>query len=448
MPQPPQYNRLYNLTEYATANPAAPYDAAKLDAELDAVEASFYQALINLALIQRDDGALKNNIVTLDSLDSSVASLLTANESTVRGAWVTGTAYALKDVVTQSSVTYICAVAHTSGTFATDLAAVKWLALNAGSSVAASAVSFTPAGSVAAVTVQAAIEEVDSEKLAKASNLLDVGSRATAFTNLVAGGGTMTGGLTFSGARLNEAQGANVASAATIDLDAATGNLVDVTGTTGITAITLSQGREAVVRFTGVLTLTNSASLDLIGGADITTAAGDRAVFRGYAAGVVRCMAYNRADGSPLVSLLTTPTINGAVSGTSLAAQSDMETGTSTSLLVTPGRVKSHPGVLKAFAIVTVSGGTPTLEAESYGVSSVGDNGAGDFTLNWSTAFSSAKYALAGMVGDFTSASSLRGMVIGSATAISASAVRVVMGTNASMNEDPTRFTVMAAGDQ
>lgn len=106
-------------------------------------------------------------------------------------------------------------------------------------------------------------------------------------------GGSLTGAL-------NEAQGVDIASAATVNLDTATGNLVDVTGTTTITAITLSQGRQRVVRFTGILTLTNGASLVLPGGANITTAAGDFAVFEGYAAGVVRCIVYSKASGAPV----------------------------------------------------------------------------------------------------------------------------------------------------
>ena len=51
------------------------------------------------------------------------------------------------------------------------------------------------------------------------------------------------------------------------------------------------------MRFTGVLTLTNGANLVLPGGSDITTAAGDFAVFRGYASGVVRCVSYSQATG-------------------------------------------------------------------------------------------------------------------------------------------------------
>lgn len=43
-------------------------------------------------------------------------------------AWVTSTAYAVGDVVLQGSNCYVCAMAHTSGTFASDLAASKWTA--------------------------------------------------------------------------------------------------------------------------------------------------------------------------------------------------------------------------------------------------------------------------------------------------------------------------------
>jgi hypothetical protein len=42
--------------------------------------------------------------------------------------WLTGTAYVVGDLRTNAGTTYYCLVAHTSGTFATDLAASKWYA--------------------------------------------------------------------------------------------------------------------------------------------------------------------------------------------------------------------------------------------------------------------------------------------------------------------------------
>jgi hypothetical protein len=43
-------------------------------------------------------------------------------------AWVTSTGYAIGDFVTNGTTVYICLLAHTSGTFADDLAADKWVA--------------------------------------------------------------------------------------------------------------------------------------------------------------------------------------------------------------------------------------------------------------------------------------------------------------------------------
>ncbi len=84
----------------------------------------------------------------------------------------------------------------------------------------------------------------------------------------------------------------DVASASTISLNSTTTNYFNITGTTTITEITLAEGVEVTVKFAGVLILTNGAFLILKGGANITTGAGDIAVFRGEAGGVVRMLDY------------------------------------------------------------------------------------------------------------------------------------------------------------
>ena len=53
-----------------------------------------------------------------------IAQVPSANNA--RGAWVTATAYNVNDYVVTAGATYACMLAHTSGTFATDLAAAKW----------------------------------------------------------------------------------------------------------------------------------------------------------------------------------------------------------------------------------------------------------------------------------------------------------------------------------
>lgn len=121
---------------------------------------------------------------------------------------------------------------------------------------------------------------------------------------------------TFNGYAVDESKGANVASASTIDLQntVVTGNLVHITGTTTITAMTLPAGAERTLVFDGILTLTHSANLDLPGAANITTAAGDRAIVRGEGSSAVRVISYNKASGaavtvvSPALILLATLT--------------------------------------------------------------------------------------------------------------------------------------------
>ncbi len=57
------------------------------------------------------------------SVSQAIQSLLVLNPT---GDWVTSTAYALKDLAVESNIVYITTEAHTSGVFATDLAAGKW----------------------------------------------------------------------------------------------------------------------------------------------------------------------------------------------------------------------------------------------------------------------------------------------------------------------------------
>lgn len=100
---------------------------------------------------------------------------------------------------------------------------------------------------------------------------------------------TNLGGIT---GPLNQSYASPIASSSTINLTTATGDTVDVTGTTTITAITLAQGAQRKVIFGGALTLTHSSNLLLPGDVDIVTAAGDVAEFVGLSGGVVKLLDY------------------------------------------------------------------------------------------------------------------------------------------------------------
>ncbi len=108
-------------------------------------------------------------------------------------------------------------------------------------------------------------------------------------------GGTLTGLLT-------QAAGANIASAATIDLTAATGNSPRITGTTPTSAVTMNTGQWCLVISDGAWPLTYNATTNKIsGGVDRTLAAGDRVLYHKDASGIVHGFIM-KADGTAVVS--------------------------------------------------------------------------------------------------------------------------------------------------
>jgi hypothetical protein len=102
--------------------------------------------------------------------------------------------------------------------------------------------------------------------------------------------------------RHQEFKGADIASATTTNIGAATGGFIDVTGTTTITGLgTISAGIVRRVRFTGSLTLThNATSLILPTSANIQTRANDVALFISLGSGNWTCLFYQRKDGTQL----------------------------------------------------------------------------------------------------------------------------------------------------
>jgi hypothetical protein len=99
------------------------------------------------------------------------------------------------------------------------------------------------------------------------------------------------------------AKGTDIASATTTDIGAATGNYVQITGTTTITGLgTSAAGVWRNVTFVGALILTyNATSLILPSSSNITTVAGDTALFVSEGSGNWRCLSYQRRSGSALV---------------------------------------------------------------------------------------------------------------------------------------------------
>jgi hypothetical protein len=82
---------------------------------------------------------------------------------------------------------------------------------------------------------------------------------------------------------------------------------------------------------------------------------------------------------------LTVSAINGAV----VASQSDQETGSSTSVFVTPGRQHFHDSAAKVWCSAGVTGNV----LDSFNMTSVTDTGTGQITFTYATDFSSTNVA-------------------------------------------------------
>lgn len=171
--QAPQYTPTedFSQDELDNIGGRSTVSTTALDAELSDISSSVNALQVNQELNQRDDGEIRDARVKVHTLAADVLALLTSYGATPRGAWLTATSYAVKDLVSQSSNTYIAVSAHTSGTFAVDLAAGKWLLFTLGTAVAAGSVSFAPSATISATTVQAAIEEADTENRALSAGL-------------------------------------------------------------------------------------------------------------------------------------------------------------------------------------------------------------------------------------------------------------------------------------
>jgi hypothetical protein len=114
-------------------------------------------------------------------------------------------------------------------------------------------------------------------------------------------------------------KGSDIASATTLvkPSDANLGLWHDITGTVTITGFwnDAALNRLLLVRFTGILTLThNATSLILPGGANITTAANDRAIMYHLGSGNWICVNYIRASGQPVTQVATSSIADDAVS--------------------------------------------------------------------------------------------------------------------------------------
>lgn len=133
-----------------------------------------------------------------------------------------------------------------------------------------------------------------SSSLTAAISASSIVGSVTDSTKMPLAGGTFTG-------QVIQSFGASIASASTVNLTTATGNILHITGAGTINAFTVTNGMDLQLIFDGINTLVNSSSLICLGGANITTAAGDACVIAGDGTNA-RIVDYQKADGTALIA--------------------------------------------------------------------------------------------------------------------------------------------------
>jgi hypothetical protein len=122
MPYPSVYTIAYNYTGFQQSQGNNAFPGTQIDADLAGLQASTSSLALFTQKVMRADGALNNGVITFDSLSPGLqtAGIVPAV------AWTTATSFFLGNAVTTNSSLYRCLIPHTSGVFATDLAAGKW----------------------------------------------------------------------------------------------------------------------------------------------------------------------------------------------------------------------------------------------------------------------------------------------------------------------------------
>ena len=217
------------------------------------------------------------------------------------------------------------------------------------------------------------------------------------------------------------ATGANIASAATVNLDTATGNRVHITGTTAITAVTLTRGPRTVI-FDGILTLTHNVLTNNLnaGGANIITAAGDRCVYESD--GVTVYGRYTRASGAGVVAGPSGALVLLSSVNASAATTVDVETGFSATY-------DSYMIICDGFA--NSAGGEGRLQIKT--------GGAYDAAANYffSSSGGSTVAAVSGMFNSSSGADTNGAYVINVFGANSSAAGKIITGNGASRRTTP-----------
>lgn len=124
--------------------------------------------------------------------------------------------------------------------------------------------------------------------------------------------------------------------------------------------------------------------------------------------------------------------------GFTAATQAQQESGTSTAVVVTPGRQQYHPSAAKVWCQANFAGASVV----GYNISSITDTGTGQVTFNFTTAFSTANWACVAQI-MITSAA-----LICRVNSLTASTALIESYNAAGVLTDGTSMHMVGYGDQ
>lgn len=234
------------------------------------------------------------------------------------------------------------------------------------------------------------------------------------------------------------------AASATLDAFAITAQTATISGSTNITTATgfnyVSLG-QPTLSAASALTVTNAATF-YIANAPTGAGAGPATITNAYALWVDA--GNTRLDGDATISgNMSAATISGAM----VATQAQQETGTASTVVVTPSNQQFHTSAAKAWLLFNGTG-TPAVTVSYNMDSSITDNATGDYTLSITTDFSSADFVFAGSARNVSGGAA--SVMQSSAAAATAGTIRIVVSDSSGGGTtiDSTRVSVIFFGDQ
>lgn len=370
--------------------------------------ATHEDALDKLTKISQQIKEITDRSLKLPSANQSIATTLTAPTATyVLRLSADGTALEWASPATVALGTTVSAYAQTLLDDADASASRTTLGLGTIATQAANNVAIT-GGSITGITDMALADGGTGASLADpgADRIMFWDDSAGAVTWLTAGTN-----LTITGTTIN-ASGGGAAFTQDIALSShgfVVGDLLYLNGSVYAKAIATSAAAAEVVGIVSAVIDTNNFTLQfggrITGLSGLTvgevyflhTTAGQASITEPSTAGQISKPVYIAdTTTTAILTLESRGSIRSSVGVLTEATQSDMETATSTSTYVSPSKARFHPSAAKAWLVFDASSGTPTI-GRGYNHSSFTDNGVGDFTINFTTAFSDTNYVMIGI---------------------------------------------------